>query len=119
MYVYYNNNPYNRHIDDCVIRSISKATGESWDYVYDKLSDAAREQGVLLDSVEFVENYLDKRYKRTCHYSKTLKEFMNEYPKGTYLVTMEGHITVVIDGILYDTADCSSHRIWCVWEIKD
>lgn len=47
MYVYYNNNPYNRHIDDYIIRAISKATGKSWDYVYDKLSDAAREQGVL------------------------------------------------------------------------
>ena len=78
----------------------------------------AQNEGILLDDVNFVESYLDKRYKRVCHYSKTIGEFMQEFPKGTYLLTMQGHITVVIDGVLYDTFDCRDRRMWCSWEVK-
>ena len=72
----------------------------------------------MLDDVNFVEDYLDKRYKRVPHYSKKVGEFVDEYAKGTYLVTMEGHITVIIDGIVYDTFDCRDRRIWGVWEVN-
>ena len=83
------------------------------------LSDIAQEEGILLDDVNFVEGYLDKRYKRVCHYSKTVGEFLDEHPKGTYLVTMEGHITVIKDGVLYDTFDCRNRRMWCAWHINN
>ena len=46
-------------------------------------------------------------------------EFMEEHPKGTYLVTMKGHITCVIDGVLYDTFDCRDRVMWCAWEVID
>ena len=41
MYSYYNNNPYNRHIDDCTIRAISLLTDMSWNEVYEELSNLA------------------------------------------------------------------------------
>ena len=28
---------------------------------------------------------------------------------------MKGHITVVKDGVNYDTFDCSDRKIWCAW----
>lgn len=117
MYKYYNANSKGNFVNDCVIRAISVAEGKSWDVTYDELSEIAQKEGILLDDVNFVEDYLDDRYKRTCHYSKTLGEFMDEYPEGTYLVTMPGHITVVINGILFDTFDCRDRRIWCAWEV--
>ena len=80
MYKYYNANPHGNNVQDCVIRSISVAEGKSWDETYEKLSDIAQEEGILLDDVRFVENYLDKRYRRVCHYSKTVGEFLKEYP---------------------------------------
>lgn len=95
MYKYHNQNPLGRNTADCVIRSISMAEGKSWDNTYDELSEIAQMEGRLLDDVEFVENYLDKRYKRACHYSKTVGEFAKEHRKGTYLVTMHGHISCV------------------------
>ena len=95
MYKYHNQNPLGRNTADCVIRSISMAEGKSWDKTYDELSEIAQMEGRLLDDVEFVESYLDKRYKRACHYSKTVGEFAREHRKGTYLVTMQGHITCV------------------------
>lgn len=119
MFKYYNANALGNSVNDCVVRAISKAEGKSWDKTYQELSYIARMKGILLDDVEFVEHYLDKRYKRTCHYSKTVGEFAKEHTKGTYLVTMQGHITVVIDGIIYDTFDCSNKRMWCAWTVKD
>ena len=117
MYRYYNANPYNRHIDDCVVRSISLLTGRSWDEVYDEISDIASDNRLMFDSVEFVEQYLDNRYPRECHYSKTLEEFIDEHPKGKYAVSMDGHLTAVIDGICYDTFNPLRRVIRCVWKI--
>ena len=118
MWKYYNANVRGNSVNDCVVRAISKAEGKSWDKTYEELSDIAQYEGILLDDVNFVENYLDKRYKRQCHYSKTVGEFIKEFKKGTYLITMPGHITVTIDGILYDTFDCRPRRMWCAWKVK-
>ena len=118
MWKYYNANVLGHSVNDCVVRAISKAQGKTWDETYEELSDIAQLEGILLDDVNFVEEYLDKRYKRTCHYSKTVGEFAKEHKRGTYLITMEGHITVIIDGIIYDTFDCSDRRMWCAWTVK-
>lgn len=118
MYKYYNANARGNFVNDCVVRAISIAEGKSWDKTYDELSEIAQHEGILLDDVRFVENYLDKRYKRACHYSKTVGEFIEEFPKGIYLITMPGHISVCIDGVVYDTFDCRDRRMWCCWEVK-
>lgn len=118
MWKFYNANAKGNFVNDCVIRAISKAEGKSWDITYEELSKIAQFEGILLDDVNFVERYLDKRYKRQPHCSKTVGELSEEYPKGTYLVTMQGHITVLIDGTLYDTFDCRDRRMWCAWKVK-
>ena len=118
MYRYYNANARGNFVNDCVVRSISVAEGKTWDEAYRELSNIAQHEGILLDDTKFVEKYLDKRYKRACHYSKTVGEFMDERPKGIYLVTMPGHITVIINGLLYDTFDCRNRKMWCAWKVK-
>jgi len=118
VYEYYNKNPYKRHIDDCVIRSISTLTNRSWRDVYDELTDLAGDIGLMFDRVEFVEDYLDERYPRECRYSKTIGEFAREHPKGKYAATMDNHITAIIDGIIYDTFDPSERILRCVWKIE-
>lgn len=118
MYKFYNANSKGKFVNDCVIRAIAVAECKTWDETYEELSYIAQEEGILLDDVNFVENYLDKRYRRTCHYSKTVGEFAKEHKRGTYLITMEGHITTIIDGIIYDTFDCSDRRMWCAWTVN-
>lgn len=118
MWRYYNANARGNNVNDCVVRAISTAEGKTWDETYEELSKIAQHEGILLDDVNFVENYLDKRYKRQCHYSKTVGEFLEEFDKGTYLITMQGHITVAINGILYDTFDCQNRRMWCAWKVR-
>ena len=68
MYKYYNANAKGRYSNDCTVRSISLAEGKTWDETYEELSDLAQKEGILLDDVNFVEEYLDKRYKRNGEY---------------------------------------------------
>lgn len=116
-FIYYNANPFNNQISDCFVRSLSKVTGRTWDEVYKEVSDLARKEGLLFSNVQFVEDYLDERYPRECHYSKTIKEFIEEHPKGKYLITMEGHITAVINGIIFDTFNPSNRIMRCAWRV--
>jgi hypothetical protein len=117
-YKYYNNNPKQNHIDDCVVRAISVLTNRNWYEVYNELSDLASNKGLMFDSVEFVEDYLDKQYIRQCHYSKTVGEFAKEHPYGKYAVTMDNHITAIINGTILDTFDPSDRTMRCAWKIK-
>lgn len=117
-YQYYNANPKGNNIEDCVIRCISILTQKSWRKVYDELSDLAGDKGLMFDDVAFVEDYLDDRYGRECHYSKKVGEFAAEHPFGKYAVTMTGHITAIIDGVIYDTFDPSERIMRCAWKIN-
>lgn len=117
MYKFHNANARGKYVNDCVVRAISVAEGKTWDESYDELSDIAQDNGTLLDDASFVEYYLDKRYRRVPHYSKTVGEFAEEYPTGTYLISMPNHITVVIDGVLYDIFDCRNRSMWSAWKV--
>ena len=98
---------------------MSVLTNKDWHEVYDELSDLAGDVGLLFSNVEFVENYLDKRYKRECHYAKTIGEFAREYPYGKYAITTNGHITALIDGVVIDTFDPRNRIMRCAWKIDD
>lgn len=117
MYKYYNRNPRDRNIEDCVIRSISLLTNRSWEDIYKELVHFSSKDGYMTDNVEFVEDYLDDRYPRECHYSKSVGEFAYEHPFGKYAVTMFNHITAIIDGVIYDTFDPSDRIMRCAWRI--
>ena len=118
MYQYINTNPHYRHIDDCTIRALSILTDKTWRETQEELSRIANRDGYMIDDVVFVEDYLDDRYKRECHYSKTVGEFAEEFPYGRYAVTMNGHITAIIDGVIYDTFNPSNRIMRCAWKIK-
>jgi len=88
MFRYYNANEFGHDIEDCTIRAISVAEGISWDRAYRKLSDYARERGLMISSVESIEEYLDDNYQRFCEADMTVGEFAYMNPYGTFLVTM-------------------------------
>lgn len=117
MYRYHNANAKDNFIDDCVIRSISVAEGKTWDETYEQLSDLARKQGLMFSNVEFVEDYLDNKYMRTCYNSKTVGEFSEKHPNGIYLITMYGHITCSYYGTIVDTFDCRNRIMKCAWKV--
>lgn len=118
---YYNCNPLHREVNDCVIRAISLAEGRSWDETYTILSNLALKEAIILDDSLFVEKYLNSKYRSLCPKCKgsriTVGEFVNNNPKGTFLITVKGHITCAIDNCVMDTWDCRDKLIWGVWVV--
>ena len=64
MYKFYNNNALGLFENDCVIRSISLATNNTWDDTYEHLSNIARIKGTMMDDKDFVRWYLDNHFTR-------------------------------------------------------
>lgn len=94
-----------KNIGDCVVRAISLASGLDYDVVEDKLYYTAQ----LLDCPErcvccysfLLDNVLC--YEPIECEGMFVGEFADTYNEGIFLVRMDGHITCVIDGEIYDT----------------
>ncbi len=118
MYKFYNNNSLGLFENDCTIRAISTATGNTWDDTYKHLSNIARLQGTMMDDKDFIINYLDERYKRIYDIPYTVGEVAGKYSDDILLITMPGHITCSKFGIIYDSFDCRERRAEFCWKIK-
>ena len=118
MYKFYNANAANKFEDDCVIRAISCATGKSWDYVYDYLSDLAQYEGTLLDKKEFVIKYLDNTFCRLYGIYGSVGEVSGMYPNSILLIASNNHLVCSKCGIVYDTFDSRNKPALKIWFVK-
>mgnify|MGYP006908800683 CR=1 FL=1 len=118
MYKFYNANVLGNFVNDCTIRAISLAEGNTWDYTYEKLSDLAQEKGTMMDDKYFIREYLNSHYKREDVYG-TVGQVSAEYSDKICLITMAGHITCSIYGVIYDSFDCRKRQAEYLWIIKD
>ena len=116
-YKFYNANVHGKFVNDCTVRAISLAEGKTWNETYRELSKIAQNKGIILDDVNFIDPLLDSRYDRLCARNKYVGEFAEEHKQGTFLITMNGHITCCIDGVIYDTFDCRDRKMWCAWYV--
>lgn len=121
MFRYYNANPRSRNVNDCTVRAISLATGRTWDATYEELTKYAQAQAIMPDDVVHIDEYLRRRYDLVCDCEGlqiTVEEFVKRHPYGIFLITMAGHITCSINGVIYDTFDPSSRFIWEAYRVK-
>ena len=118
MYKYYNANPNNRHIEDCVIRALSVLTNRSGRDTYDELSDLAQERGTLLDKKDFVRWYLDTNFIRIKNPPYKVVDVARYFKNNIVLCTMRGHIVCIKYGIIYDTFNPSDRIVEDVWIVK-
>lgn len=120
-YVYYNANPKNRQINDCTIRAISLATNKTWRETFKELCAIAEEKALMPDDTSYIDDFLEKRFQKIYACKKniriTVEEFINTHSQGTYLITMRGHITCSIDGIIYDTFNPKDRFIWGAYKV--
>lgn len=116
---YLNLNPNGLRIDDCVIRAISFAS----DIPYEETS---RKLWLTADLYECdrlckfcYSNYLSNvlKYKEVNARDMTVGEFTDTHPYGTYLIRVQGHLTVIRDGVIYDTWDTSDEECDIVWQV--
>lgn len=118
MYKFYNNNSLGLFENDCTIRAISTATGNTWDDTYKHLSNLARLEGTMMDDKDFIQKYLNERYERIYDLPYSVGEVAGKYPDNILLITMNGHITTSIFGTIYDSFDCRNSRAEYCWIIK-
>lgn len=107
--VIFNANPTGKHVGDCTVRAICKATAQEWDSAYASLvlqgltmcdmPSANAVWGAYLRRKGFKKRLLPE----TCPDCYTLQDFCDEHPKGTFVVALHGHVVTVEDGTAYDT----------------
>lgn len=118
MYRFYNNNALGLFENDCTVRAISTATGNSWDDTYEHLSNVARIKGTMMDDKDFIRDYLDERYDRIKYIPETVGEVAGANPDNILLITMNGHITCSKYGIIYDSFDCRERIAEYCWKVR-
>ena len=125
-FTFYNRNPKSKVSSaDCVARAISGASGLPWDQVIISITQHALKQGRVFNEKKAYDAWLQKngwvknKQPRKANGKKyTISEFLDLYPKGTYIISIANHLTFSEDGILYDTWNCLSKSVGNFWSKK-
>ena len=111
LFVYYQINPYGEDVGDCVIRALTKITGNSWDNIYIDLAILGFEMKDLPSSNKVWGKYLKRlgfrRYiiPDTCPDCYTVRDFCEDHPDGEYILATGSHVVAVVSGSYYDSWD--------------
>lgn len=122
---------YKGKTGDCVTRSIAIATAKPYQEVYDALNRLAQAErsgrrGTKLSNSRTgvyrmtYQRYLESlgwRWTSTMSIGSGCRVHLksDELPQGRLLVKVSRHLTAVIDGVLYDTHNCSRGGTRCVY----
>ena len=110
MYRFYNNNALGLFQNDCTVRSLSLATGHSWDDTYQHMSNLARLKGTMMDDRDFILDFLDERYERVPTYNLSVGEVSAKYNDNVIFITMTEHIVCSKYSVIYDIFDCRDRK---------
>ncbi|MBR5124383.1 MAG: hypothetical protein IKU90_04555 [Clostridia bacterium] len=125
-YKFYNAHPYKLSVDDCVKRSVALTTGIDYPLVQKGLNEHKKITGAKRfydhpNPRSYMENVLG--FKQVAVPPKadgtkpTVGEFAASHPCGRYVLSLSGHWTACIDGIVYDTWDCRDKRVLSYYEV--
>lgn len=110
-WINHNPNPAGKHVGDCTIRAITRATGESWEEAYCGIAlqgfimcDMPSNNGVWGAYLR-KKGFIRKMLPNDCPDCYTVEDFCKEHPRGTYVVAVSGHVLTVVDGDRYDSWD--------------
>lgn len=129
---------YKGKTGDCVVRAIAIATEMPYKQVYNDLfeygkiygntkrnkiarklylGNASPRHGVFKPVIKSYLTMLNWKWTPTMLVGQGCKVHLkdNELPDGRLVVSVSKHLTAVIDGVLYDTHDCSRYGTRCVY----
>ena len=121
MFKYYNPHPKGLLTDDCVKRAIAVCTGTDIVIVSKQLNAFKKLTGAKRFNTDhnphlFAEDALGAE-KITCKNKITAKDFGKKYPRGRYILDMDGHWSSCVNGDIYDTWDCSGENVNFAYKI--
>lgn len=127
MFRYYNAHPKGLIVSDCVKRAISRAANMDYMEVQRELNRYKKVTGAKT----YNSDYNPHRYvKNILHGVKMSfpaikgqkrmngKTFSETYTKGSYILNMAGHWSCCVDGVIYDTWDCSSKCVYTAYKVR-
>ena len=124
-YHYYNCNPKRKLTDDCVIRAICSATGDSWEDTLKELTEYCIKTGYMLNTPECYGKYLKDcgyvKCKQPIHKDGSkvrFKEFVKEFDGHAVAHCGSGHVTYVADNSAWDIWDVSDKVVGNYWVHK-
>ena len=122
---------YRGKANDCVTRTIAIATGKAYCEVYNELNELAKTERITKrkkkksSAREGVYARTWKKYIKSLGWEWTPTMFIgsgcrvhlkeSELPKGTLIVSVSGHLTTVIDGVIHDIYNPSREGNRCVY----
>lgn len=125
MFEFSNPHPNGKIVGDCVKRAFTHATGDDYREISRQLNRIKRELGAkAYNSDEVWREFINRKGWRS-EYFKAVKgqkrmngeRFCESHPVGTYVLSMAGHLSCCIDGIIYDTWDCSEKCVYKSYEV--
>lgn len=119
---YYNENPKDRKTDDCVVRSIATATGQTWDETLMGLTKCALKHKYMIHCPELYGKYLEemgwkknKQPRKKDNKKYRVYEFV-EFFKGTAVANVgTQHVACIKDGQIWDIWNSSGEIVGNYW----
>lgn len=126
-YQYYNAHPKGLNVGDCVKRAITVAACMDYMEVQRQLNRHKKVTGAS----QFNSNYNPHSYVETVLKGQkmsfpakkgqsrmTARRFCTVFPKGRYILNMANHWSCIVDGIIYDTWDCSDKCVYTAYNVS-
>lgn len=126
MYQFLNVHPKGKIVGDCVKRAITKAM----DMDYHDVSLGLNRHKKITGAKKFNSDYNWLSYIENVCGGKQIsfpavkgqkrmngKRFCEAYPKGRYILQMAKHLTACVDGVIYDTWDCTEKCVYRAWKV--
>ena len=118
---YYNRNPDRMHLQDCVCRAISTATGLCYEAINNLLELTADEYdcdklcvccyGYLLSDILCY-------HCEECDFKFTVEDVAAQYPRNKLIIRVDAHLTSSVNGTILDIWDCSKELVDCFWIVQ-
>ena len=117
MFVYYNANPKNERIGDCVVRAISTALGIEYYKVLNMLYNNSNYFNCDMLVKDCYIILLNDYYGLKCYkgMGKSAKEIANDFKDKKLILRTEGHVLCAKYGDIYDTWDSSNEIVDIFW----
>lgn len=122
LWVNENLNPLGKHVGDCVVRAVAKATGISWDEAYTALTVQGYKDKDLLSANTVWGKYLQsigfrrKVVPESCTECYTVEQFCADHPNGTYVLALQSHVVAAVDGQYFDSWPSGQEPLLFFWE---
>lgn len=118
---YYNANPRNKRVGDCVIRALATLPDQNWMKVFEELCSIARKKCCAPTNDEAWDKWLaDHGYVRYPMPRKMNRKLykLGEFVQSDYvedheavIVSVSGHLTCIRDRKVHDIWDCTGYTV--------